>query len=148
MPKAAPKQKRKEAPTPRRQVAALPYRVNAFGVVEILIVTSRETGRFIIPKGWPMKGLADTKSAATEAFEEAGVIGKARNKPIGAYTYWKRFQSSFELVSVDVYPIEVQKSQDVWPEMGQRKMAWLPAKDAALLIDEPALADLIKKFKI
>src|SRR5580658_9664578 len=72
----------------RLQIAALPSRRTAAGGVEVLLITSRETGRFIIPKGWPMKQLSDPDAAAREAYEEAGVVGKVKRKPIGDYFYW------------------------------------------------------------
>ncbi len=148
MPKAVgSKAKRQDASATRRQVAALPYRVRASGVVEILVVTSRQTGRFIIPKGWPKKSVPDFKSAATEAFEEAGIAGKPKRKPVGSYIYWKRLEDRFDLITVDVFPIEVKEHHDIWPEKGQRKMAWLSVEDAASLIDEPDLAELVRTFK-
>jgi len=98
------KTEKKAQPQARdRQVAALPFRYVA-GSLEVLILTSRETGRFILPKGWPMKGRDDHNAVAIEAREEAGLIGKVRRKPIGKYSYWKRLGDQFRLVKVDVYP--------------------------------------------
>jgi 8-oxo-dGTP pyrophosphatase MutT (NUDIX family) len=77
----------------RRQIAALPFRRTTAGEIEILLITSRETGRFIIPKGWPMKRLSDPDAAAREAYEEAGVVGKVQRKPICDYLYWKRLRA-------------------------------------------------------
>ena len=70
------------------QVAALPFRIKD-GKIEVLLVTSRETKRWLIPKGWPMKGKKPHKAAAQEAEEEAGVKGEIKNKPLGSYDYWK-----------------------------------------------------------
>lgn len=131
----------------RRQVAALPFRKTAGGKTEILLITSRETGRFIIPKGWPMKRLSDADAAAREAYEEAGVVGKVRRKPIGEYRYWKRLERSFELLAVDVYPLEVQQQRADWPEKNARRAGWLPQEDAATLVDEPGLVALIRSFQ-
>lgn len=133
-------------PAVRQQVAALPFRISEAGAVEILIITSRDTGRFIIPKGWKKKGLKKPEAAATEAHEEAGVVGKVRRKPLGSYIYWKRGDGEFERLQVLVYPLEVTKQRGDWPEKGQRRMAWLSAEDAALLVDEPELASLIRSF--
>lgn len=144
--KAAKKPKLGQLPDLKRQVAALPFRLSASGAVEILVITSRETGRFIIPKGWPMKRLRDPDAAAREAYEEAGVTGKIRRKSVGSYNYWKRLTSTFELVEVEVYPLEVQEQHEDWPEKGRRQKAWLSPKDAALLIDEPDLATLVRGF--
>ena len=131
----------------RRQVAALPYRKTAAGEIEVLLITSRETGRFIIPKGWPMKRLSDPDAAAKESYEEAGVTGKIKRKPIGAYSYWKRLERSFELLSVDVYALEVRGQRSEWPEKGSRRVGWLKQKDASTLVDEPSLTALIESFR-
>ena len=84
--KGIKKKEKVKADSGQWQVAALPFRYVAPGSLEVLIITSRETGRFIIPKGWPMKGRADPEAAAIEAREEAGVVGKINRKPIGRYT--------------------------------------------------------------
>ncbi len=133
-------------PSIRQQVAALPFRVSEAGAVEILIVTSRDTGRFIIPKGWKKKGHKKPDAAAIEAYEEAGVTGKVQRKPLGSYRYWKRGDGHFERLHVLVYPLEVTKQRGEWPEKGLRKMAWLSVEDAALLVDEQDLASLIRRF--
>jgi 8-oxo-dGTP pyrophosphatase MutT (NUDIX family) len=82
--KAKEKKDAVKAVSGQRQVAALPFRIHS-GSLEVLIITSRDTGRFIIPKGWPMKGRADPDAAAVEAREEAGVIGKVHREPIGKH---------------------------------------------------------------
>jgi 8-oxo-dGTP pyrophosphatase MutT (NUDIX family) len=130
-----------------RQVAALPYRKTDAGHIEVLLITSRETGRFIIPKGWPTKRLRDSDAAAKEAYEEAGVVGKVEAKPIGTYSYWKRLERTFELLKVDVYPLEVRAQHNTWPEKEARKFRWLLQSDAAVLIDEPELITLIERFR-
>ncbi len=151
-PRPKPRGRNEPGPAPqaveRRQVAALPFRKTASGEIEILLITSRETGRFIIPKGWPMKRLSDSDAAAREAYEEAGVVGKVRRKPIGEYRYWKRLERSFELLAVDVYPLEVETQRAEWPEKNARRSGWLPQEDAATLVDEPGLVTLIRNFKM
>jgi 8-oxo-dGTP pyrophosphatase MutT (NUDIX family) len=131
---------------PLRQVAALPFRLTEGGEIEVLVLTSRETRRFILPKGWIGRRHKAWRSAAQEAREEAGVIGKVKRKPIGSYIYWKRLSDHFALVEVDVYPLKVQKHLKRWPERRQRVRRWLPIGDAALLIDEPQLHRLIETF--
>ncbi|SEQ34472.1 NUDIX domain-containing protein [Faunimonas pinastri] len=128
------------------QVAALPYRWTETGTLEILILTSRSTLRPIIPKGWPMKGKTNAQAAATEANEEAGLIGKIGKEPIGNYEYFKRFKDRFELCRVDVFPFEVTGQEETFREKGQRHMRWLSRHDAALLVDEPQLRGLISSF--
>jgi 8-oxo-dGTP pyrophosphatase MutT (NUDIX family) len=126
-----------------RQVAAVPYRVRD-GKVEILLITSRETRRFIVPKGWPMKGLNSRQAALVEAREEAGITGTTRKAALGRYTYWKRMSSSFIPVEVTTYLLHVEGPSEEWKEAGTRERAWLSPEDAATLIDEPELATLIR----
>lgn len=132
-------------PKPLIQVAALPFRLEA-GVLEVLLITSRETGRWVIPKGWPMKGRSGRGAAAREAEEEAGILGKIRKKPIGSYTYWKRRTDRFDLVQVDVFPLKVERQLENWRERGQRRLAWFEPERAAELVDEPGLSDLIRRL--
>jgi 8-oxo-dGTP pyrophosphatase MutT (NUDIX family) len=127
------------------QVGALPFRV-VDGKVEVLLVTSRETKRWLIPKGWPMKGKKPHKAAAQEAEEEAGIRGEIRSKPIGHYDYWKRRTEHFDLCRVDVYPLEVSKQLKTWKEKGQREARWFDIDEAAHQVLEPALANLILAF--
>ncbi|MDQ0303002.1 NUDIX hydrolase [Ancylobacter polymorphus] len=131
---------------PLNQVAALPYRVTPAGEVEVLIMTSRETQRVVIPKGWPMKNRKDWKSAEIEARQEAGVVGEVGRKRLGQYLYWKRLDSHFALVKVSVYPLAVRRQLADWPERHERAQIWLPAEDAALLIDEPELGAIMVDF--
>src|SRR3954452_14129250 len=92
---------------PRIQVGALPYRTDAEGHPEILLITSRETRRWGIPKGWPMKELRDDLAAAQEAFEEAGVMGEVEASEVGTYLYLKLRRTRSDLFEVHVYPLDV-----------------------------------------
>lgn len=127
------------------QVAALPFRINN-GKVEVLLVTSRETKRWLIPKGWPMKGKKPHRAAAQEAVEEAGVRGEIQDKPLGHYDYWKRRAKHFDLCRVDVYPLEVSKQLASWREKDQREARWFDVEEAAHQVLEPALAELIRSL--
>jgi 8-oxo-dGTP pyrophosphatase MutT (NUDIX family) len=131
-----------------RQVAAVPFRLNARGDIEVMLVTSRTTRRFIVPKGWPMKGKSGRKAAAIEAREEAGVLGKTLKEPAGTYSYWKRLASRFARVDVIVYLLEVSEELENWQEGNRRQRAWLAPADAASLIDEPDLSTLVKTLTI
>lgn len=126
-----------------RQVAAIPFRLAEDGSIEVMLVTSRETRRFIVPKGWPMKGKSGRKAATIEAEQEAGVVGKALRKPAGTYSYWKRLATRFVRVDVTVYLLAVTEERADWQERGSRQRSWLSPADAALLIDEPELATLV-----
>jgi 8-oxo-dGTP pyrophosphatase MutT (NUDIX family) len=127
------------------QYAALPYRVG--GGVEILLITSRETGRWVLPKGWPMKGRKAHAAAAREALEEAGVRGKIGKSAIGRYSYGKRLSNGAVLACmVEVYPLAVARQLTRWPEQDQRTLGWFSPSDAAELVDEAELAALIEAF--
>ena len=126
-----------------RQVAAIPFRLDVDGNFEVMLVTSRTTKRFIVPKGWPMKGKSGRKAATIEAREEAGVLGKTLKEPAGSYSYWKRLETNFVRVDVVVYLLEVSEELANWQEAKSRQRAWLKPQDAALLIDEPDLSTLM-----
>ncbi|MDR7034458.1 NUDIX hydrolase [Mesorhizobium sp. BE184] len=130
-----------------RQVAAVPFRLDVDGGLEVMLVTSRETKRFIVPKGWPMKGKSGRKAATIEAEQEAGVVGKTLKEPAGNYSYWKRLSTRFVRVNVVVYLLEVSEELANWQEKKKRQRAWLTPADAALLIDEPDLATLVTSLK-
>jgi 8-oxo-dGTP pyrophosphatase MutT (NUDIX family) len=132
---------------PRDQYAALPWRRAADGTPEVLLITSRETRRWVIPKGWPMKGLKSPQCAAREAFEEAGVEGELRKKKLGVFHYEKRLRSGrVQPVKVAVYAMKVTAEHEAWPEKGQRDKRWTSAADAATQVDEPELRALIAAF--
>ncbi len=127
----------------RRQVAALPLRLAKNGAIEILLVTSRDTGRWIIPKGWTSKRIKDCKAAAREAREEAGVKGKILREAIGTYRYIKRELGNGALIEVRVFLLKVSKRCKRWPEKRERRRAWFDIEDAASRISDPELSILI-----
>jgi 8-oxo-dGTP pyrophosphatase MutT (NUDIX family) len=127
----------------RRQVAALPLRRTKSGTLEVLLVTSRGTGRWIIPKGWPSKRHGDPKAAAREAKEEAGVKGKIKAKAIGRYRYTKPELGESGGIDVSVFLLAVLKQRKRWPEMNERRRAWFDVLDAAEKVGEPELSLLI-----
>jgi len=129
--------------TARMQVAALPLRLSKNGAIEILLVTSRDTGRWIIPKGWPSKCLKDSKAAAREAREEAGVKGKIFRKAIGSYRYIKRELDNGAFIEVQVFLLKVSKRYKRWPEKRERRRAWFDINDAARMVSDPELSTLI-----
>src|ERR1700688_4615172 len=129
----------------RTQLAALPFRIGTSGRPEIMLLTSRETGRFVIPKGWPIKGLKPREVAAREAYEEAGLFGSITSKrPIGIYHYEKQFAEGGLLCEVRVFLFRVDQQLDDWPEKGQRETRWLDLAEAAALVNEGGLAEIVR----
>jgi 8-oxo-dGTP pyrophosphatase MutT (NUDIX family) len=129
-----------------RQVAALPLR-SKLGQLEVCLVTTRETRRWTIPKGWPMKDIKDCKAAAIEAEQEAGLLGNVEKEPLGDFLYWKRRDLRFDLVRVTVYQLDVCGHLPVWREQGERDVRWFKPSDAALLVEESGLATLLRQLE-
>ena len=133
-----------------RQIAVLPYRfggVDKDGPTEILLVTSRGTGRWVIPKGNPLTGLDRHASAAIEAEEEAGVLGAVCPTSIGSYEYRKRRANGAAIMyNVEVFPLAVTRELSEWKEMDERERRWFTFDEAAGAVDEPDLQALIRSF--
>jgi ADP-ribose pyrophosphatase YjhB (NUDIX family) len=129
------------------QYGALPYRLGRHGV-EILLITSRETGRWVIPKGWPMTGKKPYRVAEIEAFQEAGVKGVVRKKPTGVYPYAKFLpDGENRLCLVVVFPLRLTLEKVEWRERGTRERHWFPQDEAAELVDEGSLALIIEGWR-
>jgi predicted phosphate transport protein (TIGR00153 family) len=128
------------------QYGVLPYRVDAEGKVEILLITSRERRRWVVPKGNPIPFFLNYESAAREAFEEAGLEGRIATAPIGSFRYEKRRRAGGAAAIVTVYPLLVTREADDWPERGERERRWFPAEQAASLVEETELAVIILSF--
>lgn len=127
------------------QYAALPYRVN--DGVEVMLLTSRETGRWVLPKGWPMDGKSPRAAARREALEEAGVVGRVCKRPIGAFHYDKRLSDGCLVTcKVLVYPLAFERQRKHWPEQGERTIGWFTPDEAAAMVLEPELAILLHSF--
>lgn len=129
----------------RVQFAALCYRFRKKSAIpEMLLITSRDTGRWVIPKGWPMENRASHEVAAREAWEEAGVKGEVSTVSIGAYQYEKGMANGLKIaVSVKVYPLVVFDMAKRFPEKGTRRMQWMSFTEAAGNVAEPSLRTLI-----
>ena len=127
------------------QAAALPYR-HAQGL-EVLLVTTLDTGRWIVPKGWPMKGRTNFETAKREAYEEAGVKGEIASQAEGSFQYDKRRRNgAVWRCVVEVFPLEVKTQSRTWPEKAVRKQRWYAWNEAANLVDDAGLGDIIRAF--
>ncbi|WDR02310.1 NUDIX hydrolase [Devosia algicola] len=138
-----------------QQLAALPWRKTKSGKIEILMVTSRISQHWLLPKGWPMTGKSLVEAAAQEALEEAGVRGKMHSKPVGKYYYDKLMKDGQAVpCTVDCFALKANKLLDEWPEATQRERRWFTLPDAAAAVYEPDLArmlssnDLTKKLSV
>jgi len=128
------------------QYGALPWRHTSAGL-RILLITTRTTRRWIVPKGWPIEGLAPHESAAREAFEEAGVQGKVGDEMLGAFNHRKQLKTGQVIACrVHVYPLEVTETHDEWCEKEDREIQWCSVEEALAQVSDPALRRLIAKF--
>ncbi|WP_188659453.1 DUF47 family protein [Sphingomonas metalli] len=130
-----------------RQVGALPYRIDEDGAAEVMLVTSRDTRRWVVPKGNAELGLSPHESAALEAWEEAGVRGFPCAHPLGDYVYDKRRRSGVRAARVTLFPLAVTQQADEFPERHERVTRWFPVAEAAAAVDEPDLSALIAGFR-
>lgn len=127
------------------QYGVLPWRMAQR--LEVMLITSRETYRWVIPKGWPVLDMASYLAAANEAMEEAGVEGEIDSQPIGTYPYLKRLKDgSTRPLTVEVFPLKVTRELAEWPEQDQRQRRWFGLTEAAESVDEDELADIIRAF--
>lgn len=130
----------------RTQFAALCYRQTKSGT-EVLLITGRRTGKWKLPKGWPMKGRMPAKTAAQEAWEEAGVKGRPIDYCLGHYFYSKRTSTGITLPCMAlIYPVQVETLKKSWPEVGQRRRKWFSPKKAARKLNSPELARALLNF--
>jgi 8-oxo-dGTP pyrophosphatase MutT (NUDIX family) len=125
------------------QYGAICWRMHR-GKVEVLLITSRDTGRWVIPKGWPMNGRSPAEAAAREAWEEAGVEGKVSEPGLGQFNYSKVFSEKADIAcQVEVFGLRVAKLVDKFPERKQRRRKWFAAEKAARKVNEPQLRQLL-----
>ena len=130
----------------RTQFAAIPFRRKKSGI-EMLLVSTLERKRWIVPKGWPMDGVTPAEAAAQEAWEEAGARGRVYQDCVGLYSYSKWLDEDLALPCiVAVFALEVLKLDDKFPEAGQRKRKWMTPKKAAARVEEPELKQVLRHF--
>lgn len=129
------------------QYGVLAYRHTAGGEPEVLLITSRRTGRWVIPRGNPIAGLEPPQSAAQEAFEEGGLTGVVSAQPIGSYEY-EKIKRGGESVPAEVlvFPLLVTRQSEHWPERHERDTRWFVLDEAAAAVEEPGLKEIILRF--
>lgn len=127
------------------QYGVIPLRRSADGGLEVLLITSRDTGRWVVPRGNPIAGKDAAGSAAQEAFEEAGIVGRIESEAIGLYSYEKRRRLRGPVpASVHLFRMMVEEEREDWPEKGQRQRRWFAPDEAAAAVQEAELARLIR----
>ena len=129
----------------KKQFAALPFRVRGSDL-DVLLITTRRKQRWSLPKGWPIGATKPHRTAEIEAFEEAGLIGKAKAKAIGRYKHRKIRGKRKVVCDVSVFPLKVRKQTKSWPERQERDAMWLSARKAAARVHKPELSRLIERF--
>ena len=133
------------------QTGALPWRLTQSNKPEVLLVTGRRSGRWMIPKGWPMIGKSLAAAAEREAFEEAGISGSIDSRPLGSFHSVKRNVFGDMDIEILVHPMSVEAELPDWPERGQRLRKWFPLNEAVEQVESEELRDLItalgKKLK-
>lgn len=112
-----------------------------------MLVTSRETHRWVVPKGWPMHGRKPREVAAQEAFEEAGLLGTiVGTRPVGSYHYNKQLSPDKSILcEVSVFLFRVERQLDDWPEKAQREARWVAPLEAYELVEEGGLAEIMQR---
>jgi 8-oxo-dGTP pyrophosphatase MutT (NUDIX family) len=127
------------------QAATLPWR--RARSVELMLITSLGTGRWVLPKGTLTPGETSRAAAKREALEEAGIGGVLDMRPLGSYTYEKQISSgAMQVYAVAVYPMKVETQREHWPEQGLRRIKWFSVAEAAVAVNEDDLRDLILSF--
>tara|TARA_Y100000746_G_scaffold145165_1_gene124141 strand:- start:1118 stop:1582 length:465 start_codon:yes stop_codon:yes gene_type:complete len=128
------------------QVAALCFKLSDNKKIEILLITSRRSKRWVLPKGWPIKGLKAHKAAEQEAFEEAGAVGNIFDFCVGKYSYRKELDNKYITCEVSVYPLSVIELLENYKERKQRSRKWVPLKVALENVFEPELKQILRNF--
>jgi 8-oxo-dGTP pyrophosphatase MutT (NUDIX family) len=128
------------------QSATVPYRLGPRGGLQVLLITSKETRRWVLPKGMIEEGMTARRSALAEAFEEAGVSGHVGAQALGHYTYRKARRRGWMPCIVEVFPLQVRVIHRDWPERSQRQRAWMDPRAAAACIREPELGRILVAF--
>jgi 8-oxo-dGTP pyrophosphatase MutT (NUDIX family) len=128
------------------QVAALCFKLSDRNKIDVLLITSRRSKRWVIPKGWPIKGLKAYKAAEQEALEEAGAIGNILDFCVGKYSYLKELDNKYITCEVAVYPLNVIELTEDYKERKERDRTWVSLKVAVNNVFEPELKQILRNF--
>lgn len=105
-----------------KQYGALPV-MEISGTLHVLLITSRVTHRWIIPKGHLEKKMRPSAVAVLEAREEAGVSGAISKTPIGRYRTRECLASGkLAPCEVTVFRLDVSEHLAEWKERLERKI--------------------------
>ena len=128
------------------QVAAIPFKYEPDSL-KVLLLTTRKTGKWIVPKGWPIEGLNFSQSAEQEALEEAGVKGLISKHPIGDFIYHKKIAPRRKVpCTVLTYGLHVTDQMSEWIEKGQREILWCSLLGAAKKVKNTGLRDIFQNI--
>ncbi|WP_269582356.1 NUDIX hydrolase [Roseibium sp. Sym1] len=131
----------------RLQIAALCHR-RRHGKLEVLLVTSKSTQRWILPKGWPILSHRAHRTAAIEAYEEAGVVGKAHKKPFASFSSHKGGEAGLKIRTENlVFLVEVEDTLKDFPDSGERDVRWVSIKEAVRISNDDGLVDVLRKLE-
>jgi len=133
------------APVAERQSGVIPYAI-VEGQPVFLLVTSRQRGLWIFPKGRIPEDMEPWESARREAHEEAGVEGEIATRPVGSYRAWKTRGVRRFVIEVDMYPLRVEHQHDAWRETGERHRHWVTLAEATRLITDKQIVELVRSF--
>jgi 8-oxo-dGTP pyrophosphatase MutT (NUDIX family) len=126
------------------QCGALPFLIETNGEVRVLLITTRGSRRWTIPKGWPIRALTSAATAAREAFEEAGVVGSiVDERPVGSYRYEKRHKARDTIFEVSVFLFAVKQQLLEWPEKAERATCWFSPVEASGMVDSEELGNIL-----
>jgi 8-oxo-dGTP pyrophosphatase MutT (NUDIX family) len=129
-----------------RKAGAIPFRQSSEGL-QVLLITSRDTGRWVIPRGRIRKGFTAAQTAEQEALEVAGVKGSMSATPLGSFTYSKRLANGVSIpAAVEVYALRVEKELRKWPE-AERRLSWTSVAEAAQLVQEEGMRMLLLRVE-
>jgi 8-oxo-dGTP pyrophosphatase MutT (NUDIX family) len=127
------------------QFGALPFALDSTGALRVMLVTTRGSRQWVIPKGWPMRNRTPADTAAREAFEEAGLVGAVvEREPFGRYRYAKRRSARNEIYEVAVFLFAVERQLAKWPEKAQRQTRWFDLAEAPGLVAADGLAEMLR----